>query len=65
MPKATLSATVTQTTAVKMKLTAKQIVMGQALYATRQHTVREICDQLDCSPARFYRAVRPVTDAAH
>lgn len=46
------------------KLTAKQIAMGQALYATRQHTVREICDQLDCSPATFYRAVRPVTDAA-
>jgi DNA invertase Pin-like site-specific DNA recombinase len=47
------------------KLTAKQIAMGQALYATREHTVREICDQLDCSPATFYRSVRPVTDAAH
>jgi DNA invertase Pin-like site-specific DNA recombinase len=47
------------------KLTAKQIAMGQALYATRQHTVREICDQLDCSPATVYRAVRPATDAAH
>ena len=46
------------------KLTAKQVAMGQALYATRQHTVREICDQLDCSPATFYRSVRPVTGAA-
>jgi len=33
--------------------------MGQALYASRQYTVTEICEQLRCSPATFYRRVLP------
>jgi DNA invertase Pin-like site-specific DNA recombinase len=43
------------------KLTAKQIAIGQALYASRQQTVAEICEQLGCSPATFYHVVRPTT----
>jgi DNA invertase Pin-like site-specific DNA recombinase len=45
------------------KLTPKQIAIGQALYASRAHTVAEICEQLGCSPATFYRVVRPRTNA--
>lgn len=40
----------------RLKLTAKQIAIGRALYASRQHTVAEICEQLRCSPATFYRS---------
>jgi DNA invertase Pin-like site-specific DNA recombinase len=32
----------------RLKLTAKQIAIGCALYDSRQHTVAEICDQLGC-----------------
>jgi DNA invertase Pin-like site-specific DNA recombinase len=39
-------------------LSPKQIAMGQALYAGRQYTVAEICEQLRCSPATFYRRVK-------
>jgi DNA invertase Pin-like site-specific DNA recombinase len=45
------------------KLTAKQIAIGRALYDRRQHTVGEICEQLGCSPATFYRRVLPTTAA--
>jgi DNA invertase Pin-like site-specific DNA recombinase len=40
------------------KLSAKQIAIGRALYESRRHTVAEICEQLGCSPATFYRVVR-------
>ena len=40
------------------KLTAKQISIGRALYDSRQHTVAEICEQLGCSSATFYRRVK-------
>lgn len=39
------------------KLMPKQIAMGQALYNSRKYTVAEICEQLGCSPATFYRHV--------
>jgi DNA invertase Pin-like site-specific DNA recombinase len=45
------------------KLTTKQIAIGRALYESRQHTVAEICEQLGCSPATFYRRVLPTTAA--